>query len=59
MFFARYANIPHDIENAHYEILDYINEMGLDSKEIADAKIKNYSDLALDLIKPPSKSIKR
>ena len=50
---------PHDIEDVHYEILDYINEMGLDSTEIADAKIKDYSNLALNLIKSPSKSIKR
>ncbi|MBQ8203415.1 MAG: hypothetical protein IJZ75_03960 [Clostridia bacterium] len=50
---------PHDIEDVHYEILNYINEMGLDSTEIADAKIEDYSNLALNLIESPSKSIKR
>lgn len=50
---------PHDIEDVHYEILNYINEMGLDSTEIADARIEDYSNLALNLIESPSKSIKR
>lgn len=50
---------PHDIEDVHYEILNYINEMGLDSSKIADAKIDDYSNLALDLITSPCRSNKR
>lgn len=50
---------PHDIEDVHYEILDYIKGMGLDESKIIDARIEDYSDLALDLIGLPDKSIKR
>lgn len=50
---------PHDIEDVHYEILNYINEMGLDSTKIEDAKIDDYSNLALDLITSPCKRNKR
>ncbi len=50
---------PHDIENVHYEILDYIKEMGLDNTRIADAKIEDYANIALDLITSPSITIKR
>ncbi len=38
---------PHDIENMHDEILDYIKEMGIDNSEVADAKIENMKQLFL------------
>ena len=50
---------PHDIENVHYEILEYMDEMMLDSSKIADSKIEEYERIALEQIKSPNKAIKR
>ncbi len=50
---------PHDIVDLNYEILDYINKMGLDNSKIAGARIDDYSELALDLIELPAQRIKR
>lgn len=49
----------HDIEDVHYEILDYMRGMGLDDSKIASAKIEDYEDIVLNLITSPMESTKR
>lgn len=50
---------PHDVEDIHYEILDYMKKMGLDDSIITESKIEEYESIVLGQIESPNKKTKR
>lgn len=50
---------PHDIEDVHWEIVNYMSGMGLDGSHLNDLKIEDYKKHIITLIKAPNQETKR